>query len=173
MLTKLCSYTNCNKSYETKDRRSKFCSRSCAGFGNQQTKGHRISSKIPVPCKSKICTELTTNPAYCSLSCQHTEQWLNKKIEIEKGNVSDPKTLRKYFFEKQGTNCLLCNRNSWEGKAIPLVLDHIDGDSSNNNINNLRLICPNCDALLPTFKNRNKGNGRHSRRERYSEGKSY
>ena len=42
----------------------------------------------------------------------------------------------------------------------------------NNIISNLRLVCPNCDSQLPTYKNRNKGNGRHSRRVRYSKGKS-
>jgi hypothetical protein len=37
---------------------------------------------------------------------------------------------------------------------------------------NLRLICPNCDSQLPTFKMRNRGRGRHSRRQRYADGKS-
>lgn len=52
-------------------------------------------------------------------------------------------------------------------------MDHIDGDSGNSARENLRLICLNCDGLLPTFKNRNKGKGRHARRERYKEGKSF
>jgi len=40
-------------------------------------------------------------------------------------------------------------------------------------LKNLRLVCGNCDMLLPTYKSKNKGNGRHNRRKRYAEGKSY
>jgi 5-methylcytosine-specific restriction endonuclease McrA len=56
---------------------------------------------------------------------------------------------------------------------MPLVLDHIDGNSDNWDLKNLRMICCNCDALTPTYKNRNRGNGRFLRRIRYREGKSY
>ncbi len=41
------------------------------------------------------------------------------------------------------------------------------------NEENLSLICSNCDANLPTYKSKNKGNGRHYRRIKYKEGKSY
>lgn len=56
---------------------------------------------------------------------------------------------------------------------LALVLDHIDGNPDNNHRDNLRLVCPNCDSQLPTFKSRNRGNGRSFRRQRYHEGKSY
>ena len=42
----------------------------------------------------------------------------------------------------------------------PEIIDHIDGDASNNMPDNFRLVCPNCDSQLPTFKARNTGNGR-------------
>ena len=46
------------------------------------------------------------------------------------------------------------------GKPVPLVCDHISGNSSDNEIENFRLVCCNCDAQLPTFKSKNRGNGR-------------
>lgn len=55
---------------------------------------------------------------------------------------------------------------------LVLVLDHIDGDSTNRR-ENLRLVCPNCDSQLETYKMRNRGGGRYLRRVRYAEGKSY
>lgn len=46
---------------------------------------------------------------------------------------------------------------------MPLVADHIDGNWKNNTEDNLRLICPNCDSLSPTYAALNRGNGRRNR----------
>jgi len=45
-------------------------------------------------------------------------------------------------------------------QPVPLVLDHIDGHFENNNEENLRLVCGNCDMQLSTYKSKNIGNGR-------------
>ena len=58
-------------------------------------------------------------------------------------------------------------------KKIVFELEHKDGNSENNQPENLCLICPNCHSQTDTYKNRNKGNGRFKRRQRYAEGKSY
>ena len=55
----------------------------------------------------------------------------------------------------------------------PIELDHIDGNSENNKMENLRLLCPNCHSLQSTYKGLNRGNGRFLRSQRYREGKSY
>ncbi|BBY81802.1 hypothetical protein MPUL_29600 [Mycolicibacterium pulveris] len=57
------------------------------------------------------------------------------------------------------------------GLPLTLVLDH--GDPTNNRRENLRLVCPDCDSQLPTYKSRNRGKGRHFRRQRYANGQSY
>ena len=44
----------------------------------------------------------------------------------------------------------------WLGLPLALVLDHVDGDPTNNRRENLRLVCPNCDSQLPTYKSRNR-----------------
>jgi hypothetical protein len=51
--------------------------------------------------------------------------------------------------------CSLCGGTKWQGQAIPLELDHIDGDRENNQLSNIRLVCPNCHALTPTYRGRN------------------
>lgn len=82
--------------------------------------------------------------------------------------------VRAYLLEDQTGRCALCGcSTTWQGRELRLVLDHVDGDSSNNRRENLRLVCPNCDSQLPTFKARNRGRGRAWRRQRYAEGKSY
>lgn len=51
--------------------------------------------------------------------------------------------------------CSRCNNTTWQSEPIPLELDHIDGNTKNNLISNLRLLCPNCHALTPTYRGKN------------------
>lgn len=53
--------------------------------------------------------------------------------------------------------CDRCGLDVWLDEPIPLELDHVDGDRRNNELENLRLLCPNCHALTPTYRGRNIG----------------
>lgn len=39
---------------------------------------------------------------------------------------------------------------------MSLILDHINGINNDNRLENLRIVCPNCDATLDTYKSKNK-----------------
>lgn len=45
----------------------------------------------------------------------------------------------------------------WNGKPLPLILDHENGNNRDNQTSNLRYLCPNCDAQLPTRGGANRG----------------
>lgn len=47
--------------------------------------------------------------------------------------------------------CYSCGINEWLGQKLSLQLDHINGTNTDNRIENLRLLCPNCHSLTPTF----------------------
>ncbi len=53
--------------------------------------------------------------------------------------------------------CEICSRDTWNGKPIPLELDHVNGRRDDNRLGNLRLVCPNCHAQTPTYRGRNIG----------------
>ena len=45
----------------------------------------------------------------------------------------------------------------WEGKCLPLILDHVSGNKLDNSPTNLRFLCPNCDSQLLTRGGANRG----------------
>ena len=55
--------------------------------------------------------------------------------------------------------CEVCRRDSWNGSAMPLELDHINGRRDDNRLVNLRVLCPNCHAQTDTYRGRNIGTG--------------
>jgi hypothetical protein len=46
---------------------------------------------------------------------------------------------------------------------MALILDHANGDARDNRIENLRILCPNCNATLDTHCGKNKSRGRPPR----------
>ena len=73
--------------------------------------------------------------------------------------------VRDYILNDQNQQCAICGiDNQWNGKKLNFILDHIDGDASNSTRDNLRLICPNCDSQLDTYKSKNKNSSRNKRK---------
>lgn len=53
--------------------------------------------------------------------------------------------------------CSDCGLSTWRGQPMPLELDHRNGDNCDNELSNLRLLCPNCHAFTPTYRGKNRG----------------
>ena len=85
------------------------------------------------------------------------------EITIQKSASGTRQLTRKYLLDTRLHVCSICDITEWTGQEVPLIADHIDGNPTNNKLTNLRLICPNCDALLDTYTGRNRGSGRKSR----------
>lgn len=121
-----------------------------------------------INCNLKV-TKANSREKFCGHSCQQ-DYSLEESV---KSGLAKPRTLKRYLLKHHGNKCWTCGIEEWNKKTIVMEIEHIDGNSENNNLENLSLICPNCHSQTPTYKGANKGNGRHYRRVRYAEGKSY
>jgi Zn finger protein HypA/HybF involved in hydrogenase expression len=52
--------------------------------------------------------------------------------------------------------CSECDIQTWNNKSLSLHLDHINGMNSDNRLENLRFLCPNCHSQTETYTGRNK-----------------
>lgn len=83
------------------------------------------------------------------------EEYLTEEPRYRIKSVSIKKRLiDEGILEARCSNCL---EDSWLGNPIPLELDHVNGVNTDNRLENLRLLCPNCHALTPTYRGKNRG----------------
>lgn len=148
----------------------KFCNNHCSAI---YTNSHR--KKKPKK-KCKNCGKELNNrqKKYCNNKCQqeheykvYIEQWKNGLVDGIKGVYSISKYIKRYLMEKYNYKCSKCGwneRNQFTGN-IPLEVHHKDGDYTNNDEDNLDLLCPNCHSLTATYKAANKGQGRKDRKK--------
>ena len=160
---------------ETKN--PKFCCRVCSASYNNTLypKRSKKSTDIPktlytikCPTCQKDFTPKRSISQYCSKKCSefHRTLLFIQKVDetgyffINDNTPRNTRTTRKYLIYKHGNNCMLCGQagEDWKGKPLTLIVDHIDGHSTNWVISNIQLVCPNCDSQLSTYKGRNKGN---------------
>jgi len=180
----LCS--TCQQPLIYKKRSDKYCSKSCAAKLNNTIRHREKWAKEKAtpyrpysdrrseqhPCT--FCGKYGKSVKFCSNKCclDHKEQ--EKSIAFQSGNVSSV-VAKKILIKLHGFKCMDCG---WDkinplSNKCPVELEHIDGNSQNNLPENLKLLCPNCHSLTPTYKALNVGKGRHSRRERYQNNKSF
>ena len=81
-----------------------------------------------------------------------------EKILVQNSNFQSYKLKRRSF--AAGLKQPRCEECGWAEKALddrlPLELDHINGDSHDNRLENLRILCPNCHSLQPHYRGRNR-----------------
>lgn len=140
----------------------KFCSRSCSVSYNNRLTPKRIK-------KVRVCSMCDNVVRRGMVAC--SDECMSKyKLKVLEGRAKDgllsSRSLKRFLLMRDGEKCSSCGWSEINKTTglVPVELDHIDGDSSNNELSNLRILCPNCHSLTPTFRALNAGRGRLNRK---------
>jgi hypothetical protein len=88
------------------------------------------------------------------------------EVLVENSTYSRGMLKRRLFREGlKPRHCETCGQGEvWRGRPMALILDHINGVGTDNRLENLQIVCPNCAATLETHCGRNNRIEREPRR---------
>ncbi len=182
----------CKRSLPYQKRNNKFCDHSCsASFNNlgivrnfkefsyeeylaKKDLRNNYSKKECLYCKKE-----TINFKFCSHKCNFKYKKQQKRERIKRlGSLINYKNEKWYLIEIRSHICEICGNSKWNKEDIPLDIHHKDGNSDNNKLGNLLLLCPNCHRQTDNHGSKNRKNGKDSKRkkyrkDRYDKGLSY
>ena len=80
------------------------------------------------------------------------------EILVENSTYRNTNRLRKRLISEgyKPNRCESCGMSKWLGEPIKLELHHKNGNNSDNRLENLVVLCPNCHAYTDTYRGKNK-----------------
>lgn len=128
----------------------------------------RVSAKVTS--MSQLLFELGLRPAggnfanmkrrlqSLDLKCSHWggQAWNKGERLKDWSQYTKISHLKKHLVKERGHDCERCGLSEWQDEPIPLEVDHVNGDRTDNHEDNLKILCCNCHALTPTWRNRKR-----------------
>jgi hypothetical protein len=142
-----CKNKKCNKEHDGSFGSGVYCSKSCA---NSRIRTDEVRKKIS---EGVIKSDFWKNVDYSFNSnidkiTKNKDTWKSKR-NFETAHIF---SIKKWLKEEKNNTCEMCGISEWNGKILPMEVDHIDGNTKNNNLSNLRVLCPNCHSQTPTWR---------------------
>lgn len=183
-----CKY--CSLNFEVKDRLQKFCNHSCAAsYNNAGVVRNKVTNVYNMEaikinnclnCGKELHKRNQRYTKCCSKECagkyrrnQTVKAWLDNPDSATQKHGGLSATIRQYLLEQSGYKCSECGsskKNPYSGKYL-LEINHIDGDSRNNNPDNLEVLCLICHGMTKNYRALNKNSTRIDRRTKYHQAK--
>lgn len=89
----------------------------------------------------------------CSKKRIVTPKWSPENLHLHPKKRADHSMLGRVLLRSgKPYECERCqNDGTWQGERMCLELDHINGDATDQRLDNLRFLCPNCHSLTATY----------------------
>ena len=168
------------------DKGKKFCNSKCSAlYSNYHSellkkckRGPKTGNYTSHGCVNicRNCGKVISGEKFCNMSCK-CEYDRDRQIfkwlcgELSGTCPSGAKSYVKFWALRNSKfSCSACGWNKLNPytRNSTLEVDHIDGDSSNNASENIRILCPNCHSLTSTYKGSNKNSCRTYRKKYYA-----
>lgn len=100
-----------------------------------------------------------------SLIKKSVPKYTKETVFCRNGTIAQHSLVKWYKKENVSYKCSICGQEPyWNNKPLTLILDHINGIHTDNRLENLRWVCPNCNQQLETTGGKNK---QHLQRKNY------
>ena len=108
----------------------------------------QVVNKLDLSCSGDCYRSIKNKIKTLDLDVSHFKNKIN--FDLIFGSRS---SVRKFVIDNNliKYNCSECEIFEWNKKSLCLQLDHIDGNVHNNDLSNLRFLCPNCHSQTSTW----------------------
>lgn len=135
----------------------KYFNLSCKGTGSYRAIYKRIKNDNINMEKFNVNKKLHRKNIIKNLKDKNkipTEEILNGNIPYNNSHSLKQRLIKENLLKNE---CYICGNNGiWLGKPISLDIDHINGNHTDNHLENLRILCPNCHRQTKNFGNKNR-----------------
>lgn len=144
----------------------KFCQRKIQNKGSltaHELSCHKNPERVAHPRgkgagRHKGCVSPTKGRKFPQTTKRFEELYPYQEILVENSTYRRASLRKRLIRDKLiPYECSECGLGPiWQGKPMPLILDHINGINNDNRLENMRFVCSNCDTQLPTYKSKNR-----------------
>jgi biotin operon repressor/predicted RNA-binding Zn-ribbon protein involved in translation (DUF1610 family) len=136
-------------------------------FTNKVAAGHYPTLKRYI---KKFNLDISHFSPYKNVTLKSKKIISNEEMFIANSLASSSAVRKRIIKEKLlPYKCQCGNEGVWRNKKMTLQMDHKNGNRTDNRLENLEFLCPNCHVITPTYGSKNKVSNKRSIKEKKTE----